>query len=466
MKMITYLLSILMFFLNISCINKGNHITSKQVDPVNSIRNNSQCVVTNVYEGEAGRDIFYDTPEKKGILLISDRNFQFTILDKTDNNQWIIVEKAPVIVDESSVETEHLLFNIPKSKEINISNVDSSLSPNVSRFEKKRGVEYVVTSTRIGENEVYLPLKSLLPLITLRFGTNDDQIGQGVFEKKVNDGDYLYAIPSIAVSDSKIYVVDAINFRVIVFDYDGNYLGKINYPRKSANHKWNVVKDICVEKGIVYLLSTSEKSIYVIDAENEDVIYIINGKDTENKKFGSVNRLALDPQGCLLIPDTWDNSLYTYCRSGNEFKMTSKKSYVSESQLINDVGGLSYSIKSDSSKVSIYSSSGKIIGNFTYSLTAGGSNILGVDSDRNIYIRTFESDIPEAQFSQASYIKVMSQTGALLNNFKVAPWSGGPITKDVAIDGKGNIFIASFNSPNAESSEEPPSELNIRKICK
>lgn len=465
MKKIEEFILFLMLFISVSCVNKSSNEKVKEVDTIAVDTNSSgKVVITDVYNGDVGRDIYYDTEQEKNILFIRDNNYQFTVLDKTENNEWIIVEKTPVIVDEGRVETEHLLFNIPSAKEINVADIDSSLSSYVISFKKENGVEYVITSTKYGEKEVLVPLKILLPIVSIKFGVEEDQIGKGMLERKVNDGDNMDAIPSFAVCNGQIYIIDAINFRLLVFDYSGKFIKRISYPNKSENGKWNVIKDICVDKGVVYLLSSSDKSIYVLDSETEDVIDKITGVDTDNKKFGSISEIRLDHKGNLVIPDTWDNSLYVYGRLSNSYKRVSTTPYIDKNQLIFDSNGKNYTTKSDSGNVVVCSSSGSAIGSFNYKLKVGGSTIIGTDKNNNIYIKTSESDEPGAQFPKASYIKVISQNGTLLNNIKVDPWAGGPITKDIIVDENGNIFITHFKE--GETPDSLPAEFYLMMAYK
>ena len=128
----------------------------------NSCGNKSKMVITSVYEGETGRDILYDTKETKGNLFISDNFYLFTIMDKTEDNTWIIVERAPAIVGEGRVETVLQLYNIPESRQIILEDIDPSYSVYGSRFEKKDGKDCLIIALGDGVNETTVLLSDLL----------------------------------------------------------------------------------------------------------------------------------------------------------------------------------------------------------------------------------------------------------------------------------------------------------------
>ena len=83
MKRLVVYIFLLLLFLSTSCVNK------------------SEVAITRVYEGDNGRAVYFDTKGKVGNLLISDNQFLHTILDKAEDNTWIIVEQAPFIVQMS-----------------------------------------------------------------------------------------------------------------------------------------------------------------------------------------------------------------------------------------------------------------------------------------------------------------------------------------------------------------------------
>ncbi len=481
-KSLIYLLSLLLLLTG-SCSNKGKNI------------------ITGVYEGDNGRAIYYDTDEKQGNLFISDNLFLYTILDKTENNAWILIEQAPAIVEEGRVETELQLYNIPESRQIILEDIDPSYSLSGSRFEKKDGEDCLLITLSDG-SEKNITLKDLLAktksavsesaetiseapgdieqgvpaesatkavfnaVVLLKLGTEEDQIGQGMVDKQLEGGRFIYAVPSFAAFNNQLFIVDAINFRVLVYDYSGNFVRKISYPEKSENGSVNVVMDICVDKGVLYLAANYSNVVYVVDSETEDIIEIITGSDTEKGKFKYLDILALDHEKNLLISDYEYNILYVYKKDVDGMHLLRGLPYTEKDQFVFDTEGKNYSAASDGQEVTVSDSQGNVIGSFMYKSPSGNSHIIDIDDNNVIYIQTMESESPGAQYDEGSYLKVMQQDGTILNDYPVPVWPGGPMTKYIVVDEQGNIFVAQYDftgSSDTESQDIPPTGLLISK---
>ena len=74
---------------------------------------------------------------------------------------------------------------------------------------------------------------------------------------------------------------------------------------------------------------------------------------------------------------------------------------------------------------------------------------------------TNEEEAPEAQYSTASFIKVIQQDGTMMDDIPVPWWPGGPMTKYVVVDGSGNVFVGTFDFEGSE--DEPPTSFTINK---
>ncbi len=466
----------------------------------NSCVNKSEVTITRVYEGDNGRAVYFDTKEKAGNLLISNSQFIYGILDKTENNAWIIVEQAPFSAGPGRVATELQLYNIPESKQIILEDIDPSYSLYGSTFEKKDGIDCLTITFSDGVTEISVPLTDLLEkaksvvteniemitetkegiqqgtaagsvsetglksVVLLKIGTAEDQIGQGMAEQQLEGGRFNYAVPSFAVFENQIFIVDAINFRVLVYDYSGNSVRIISYPEKSEDGSVNVIRDICVDKGVLYLSSFYAGAVYVIDSETEDVIEIITGSDTENKKFESIELLALDNEKNLLIPDTWDNSLNFYRKGEGGMKLLKAIPYTGKEQLAFDTGGNSYSTVTKGQEVTVTDSQGKALASFMHKSPAGSSCIIDIDDNNIFYIQTIESETPDVQFYTASCVKVIQQDGTVLNDYSVPAWPNGPMTKHIVVDAQGTIFVATYDFKGTELPDDPPTGILISRV--
>ena len=458
-------------------------------------KNQEKITITKVYEDENGRAIYYDTDKKEGNLFISDNFYIYTILDQSEDNAWILVEQAPAIVEEGRTETQELLYNIPEAKQIFLEDIDPSWSIYGSTFVNQEGKNCL--KIMAGSEEVIIPLNELLEkakatvhqyiepgsretpdqetgqeitagiekgqVVLLEFGTGENQLGQGLNEKQLEGGKFIYAVPSFAAFKNQLFIIDAINFRILVYDYSGNFMRSIQYPEKSEDGSVNVIRDICADEGVLYLSSVYSNEVYVEDSETEDIIDIITGSESNNRKFGSINAIALDNEKNLLIPDTYDNTLYFYKRSESGFKLLKSQPFTGNDQLAFNTDGKNYSAVTNGQKVTLSDSEGNVIGTYMYKSSSGYSHIIGVDENNVIYILTNEEETPGTQSTTDSFIKVIQQDGTVLEDIPVPGWPGGPMTKYIITDRAGNIFVGTFDFTGTVSEDDPPTGFLITK---
>jgi hypothetical protein len=462
---------------------------------VSSCGNKNKVVITDVYNGESGRAIYYDTDKEKGNLLISDNFYLYTILDKTEDNSWIIVEQAPAIPEEGRVETELQLFNVPEAKRIFLEDIDPSWSLYGSTFVKQDGKNCLMIALKEGPEELTVPLDELLEkakatiheyaakessdvteteeepevsaeiekgeVVLLEFGTGENQIAQGMAEKRLEGGKSIDAVPSFAAFKNQLFIIDAINFRILVYDYSGNFVRSISYPEKSEDGSANVVRDICVDEGVLYLSSVYANVVYVEDSDTEDIIEIIDGSDTEKGKFGYVDLITLDHEKNLIISDYEYNIFYVYKKDMNGIHLLKSAPYTKKDQFVFDTEGNNYSIVSEGQKATLSDSQGNVITSFMYKSPVGSSEIIDIDNNNNIYALTDEEEAPGAQYSTGSFLKVIQQDGTILHDIPVPSWPGGAMTKYIVVDEAGNIFVGTFDFKGPE--DEPPTGFVIMK---
>jgi hypothetical protein len=390
------------------------------------------------------------------------------------------------------VEGEYILLYLPETREVNVEVYDPALSNYGIRIEEKNGVECLVATQKSGNDDIYIPLGDLLkggsvnkpeelpavtqqepaderkamysglnPLLVLKVGTNENEIGQGMADKQLEGGRFIYAVPSFAVYHNNLYIVDAINFRVLIYDNSGVYIRKIGYPQTGADGKTISMRDISVDNDFIYLVSGYENSVYVVDAETEDIATIISETGNSNEKFGAVDLIAIDKSGDLLIADTGDNTLYTFKRDNFTFTLKKSEKYTGSGQLAANSTGNTYSVTFSGSSFTLTESTGRTAGIFTDSLNISGANVIATDLSGNIYVSIKEGD-PMAQFDNAASIRVVSPEGTLQYKLPVVPWPGGPMTRYIVVDNEGSVFEAFFTGSELEDS--PPTDFIIRKL--
>lgn len=74
--------------------------------------------IDSIYLNPDENTILLDTPEEKGLVMISDSTSVFQIMDNSIDNQWLAVSKMPAIAGEGRIGGENLLFNSHLFKEM------------------------------------------------------------------------------------------------------------------------------------------------------------------------------------------------------------------------------------------------------------------------------------------------------------------------------------------------------------
>ena len=258
-----------------------------------------------------------------------------------------------------------------------------------------------------------------------------------------------------------MFIIDAINFRILVYDYAGNFIRSISYPEKSEDGSVNVVRDICVDEGVLYLAAVYSNVVYVEDSETEDIIEIITGSDTEKGKFGYVDMIALDHEKNLIISDYEYNIYHVYKKDMNGIHLIKSQSYNNSDQYVFDTEGKYYSVISEGQEAKLSDSQGNVICSFSYKSPSGTSSIIDIDDNNIIYVLTNEEEAPGSQYSTGSFIKVIQQNGAIPEDIPAPSWPGGTMTRYIVVDETGNIFVGTFDFAGSE--EDPPTGFTINK---
>ena len=303
--------------------------------------------ITRVYESGDSHSILYDTERSQGNLLVTDPGSHYIILYQTSGNEWLIAEKSPARPGRGRVETTHHLFYIPERKHIDIETLHPALSSYGIWFEEENGNFFLVAFLKGSAETVSLPLYTLLkgelpeivvpdqhkspatddpsdPVAETQFGavkTNNDAVvlelmlgamehpdGEALVPFLTEDGLKMNRIISYTARNGKLYIVESIRFRVLVYDYEGNFLRTVNYPESlpGGGGKINVL-DIATDSEFLYLLSTGDNAVYVIDAETGDIAAII--EEVGGQIAGPYTLKVVAPAGkelYSLLTSFWD----------------------------------------------------------------------------------------------------------------------------------------------------------------
>ncbi len=405
--------------------------------------------VTDVYISDNGHSILYDTNNEEGFTLIEDENHLFTILEKTGNNSWVIAEKAPSEVGMGRVETEYLLFYTPEARRVDIESLNPSLTAQGMHFGRAFDEPQLIVFLKASFIPVPIPFESLLegnlpgitetvdeedPLATtgnekvileLMLGEEDHQFGQGVAYKQLSKEGRIYGIntmPSFSAYDSLLYIIDAINFRVLMYDMAGTPAGKISYPEEKEGIPV-VMQDIAVDAEFVYLFSS--QGLYVADRNGEGKAIYAGG---ENHELYLRGKKSLPGEGLYQV-SAYGN--HDYLNLGSYFAVK----------------------REDNSFLGIFDSGHQNC----------QAELLATDTAGNIYVTVDEVEHPGAQFPGKKTVRVISPEGKQIYSLEVRSWPGGPVNRSLIVTESGKIFDAFYDNETGFE-EEPPSKLTVKRV--
>jgi hypothetical protein len=432
-------------------------------------------------------------------VVVSDSELQFWLLSNTDDNHWAIISSAPSEVGEGRVETEQMLFYLPELRRIDFEALNPSLAVFDLAFENVDGEQTLIVVT-VGQDEnISIPLADLLRgelpeniagqipvddddpsqttvykageeviheegdeavVIELKLGAGDDEIGQGVVDQQIEGGRFIYAIPSFAAADNRLYIIDAINFRILVSDYNGTIIRKISYPESLPGRSKIVARDIALDKEYLYLLSAYENVVYVVDKETEDIVSIIEGTGASGKEFGDLRSVQTDHDGSIVLFDANDNTVYTFSRDKTDFSLVKTTPYKQPGQLVPAADETVYAAE-PADKGFRLTSGGALSVTVACDNRVGAASVLATDIAGNIYVKVTEED-PGAQFWGPVTIRVLSPGGELLRSATVGLWTNGPMERNLVVDKSGILFESTFDGV-PDDDDWPATKLIIKR---
>ena len=450
--------------------------------------------ITRVYESNDSQSILYDTETSRNNLLVTDTASLFIILDRTPENEWVIIERLPTRPGAGRVETTHQLFYIPERRNIDIETMHPSLSSYGIWFEEDNGSMQLVASLKGSTETVYLPLDLLLdgelpekflqeeqisagpeapfdPFAEPQFGAGKTENDTIVLELLLDTEEHHpeetlspQSIISYTARNNKIYIVKPDQFRVLVYDYQGNFLRAINYPGSLPDReKKIIVRDIAADGEFIYLLSVGDNAVYVVDAETEDVAAIITEGSPLSGRFTALAGITLGHKGYLRIHDTQQNGsgeIYTYRREGHNFTWITTQKYSHRGQMVPSPSGRIYgaSVTDDTYKVT--SDDGNFIFRNKTPVGIISSSVIATDSEDNIYVYCEEVG---GQIAGPFTLKVVTPAGREKYSLDTWFWDGGgPITERVVVTNNGEVFDAYYDGDAFRDLEEE--ELVVTKL--
>ena len=469
-------------------------------------QNEKETGIKRVYESGDSHSILYDTEKSRENILVTDTGSHYIILYQTSGNEWLIAEKSPVRPGKGRVETTHHLFYIPEKKQINIEKLHPALSSYGIWFEEKNGNNYLAAFLKGATETVCLPLAPLLKgelpeiiipdqeksadpddpfdsfdpfaepqygavktnneavVLELMLGAEEHQAGEALVPFVTEDGLEVNSIISYTAHNGKLYIVESIWFRVLVYDYEGSFLRAVNYPGTLPGREGKInVLDIAADNEFLYLLSTGDNAVYIIDAETGDLAAIIEKGGPGSGQFSSIAGLTVDHQGYLRIHDQHHDGsgeIHIYRREGNNFKWIITEQYHQHGQMVPSPSGSIYEASVIDDTYSITRDDGhKVFRNRTpFGLVS--ASVMATDSEGNIYVYCEEVG---GQIAGPYTLKMVDPAGKELYSLLTSFWDGrGPITRRVVVTKGGEVFDAYYDGDAFRDLEEE--ELKVTKL--
>jgi hypothetical protein len=465
--------------------------------------------ITRIYESDDSQSVLYDTETSRGNLLVTDINSIFFILEQTQENSWVIIEKSPARPDAGRVETTHHLFYIPERKIIDIETMHPALSSYGIWFEEHNGTMHLVATLKGSTEDVYLPLSQLLegelhlakllegdppenfgqeqqisddsdgsfdPDVELQFGSAKTDNNAVILELMLRDDKYAAGealSPQIIVSytayDGKIFIVESDQFRILVYDYEGNFLRAINYPPSLPDlERAIIVRDIAADGEFIYLLSTEDNTVYVVDAETEDIAAMIKEGSPRSGQFTALAGITVGHQGYLRIHDEQQNGsgdIYTYRREGHNFTWITTQKYSHQGQMVPSPSGSIYEASVIDDTYEVTSDDGSFMFRNKTPMGIISASVIATDSEDNIYVYCEEVG---GQIAGPFTLKVVTRAGREQYSLDTWFWDGGaPITERVVVTNGGEVFDAYYDGDafrNLEKDELVVTKLIIRRL--
>ncbi len=450
--------------------------------------------ITRVYESDDSHSILYDTETSLGTLLVTDTASLYTIMDQTPDNEWLITEKSPARPGAGRVEATHQLFYIPERRNINIETMHPALSSYGIWFEEDNGNMHLVASMKGSTENVYLPLAQLLegelpenfeqeeqipagsdstfdPAAEPQFGagkTENDTIVLELLldaeERRPEEALSPQSIISYTACNGKIYIVKPDQFRVLVYDYKGNFLSALNYPVSLPDREDKIiVRDIAADGEFIYLLSTGDSAVYVVDAETEDVAAVIEEGSPRSGQFTALAGITVGHQGYLRIHDAEQNGngeIYTYRREGHNFTWITTQKYSHQGQMVPSPSGRIYEASVIDDTYEVTSDDGNFMFRNKTPMGIISASVIATDSEDNIYVYCEEVG---GQIAGPFTLKVVTRTGREQYSLNTWFWDGGgPITERVVVTNNGEVFDAYYDGDAFRDLEEE--ELVVTKL--
>lgn len=491
MKNFTALLPLLCIFI-ILCGKENPGDENSEVDDKHTGKVYS---VVDVYTSDDNHTVFVDSKEKDKINLIHDKDSVFEILEKTRDSKWVIVQKAPAVPGKGRIETTYMLFFTPVARHIDIESLNPDLSAGGIHFAEVFNELHLIAYLKGRDVPVPLSFEDLLEggkleipaindqdkvpettgnekiILELELGKNLGQTGiTGETSRQIKDGNVprtIYAMPSFAVHRNLLYIIDALNFRVAVYDLKGDPVRQIGYPRNTENGKTVIMIDIAVDEDFIYLLTST--GLYVIDSETDDIVTVIDKNHIPGEGLQDFQNVEICNEGGINIFDYLNNQVYTFQKEKQGFSFNGAEQYIysSTQHLAEKMYTVSVISEKDNQKPGRYfvikKKDDSLSGIFDSGHGKCQARIFSVDRNGNIYVIVDEIEQPGSQFPEKRTIRVVSQAGKQLYSLEVKSWPGGPMNRNLIVTKTGEIFEAFYDLETGYEAE-PASKLTVKRL--
>jgi len=271
-------------------------------------------------------------------------------------------------------------------------------------------------------------------LFSIPFGSEPGQIG--VIHSK--DGIVPYgqfvSPPSFYVRRGKIYIMDTLNFRILIFFLTGKLIDSIDIKIVNHEKRPNYTTDIVVDlKGNIYFSDTTNCNIVKLDSNADFLMgFGKKGKISKKDRFVQIDRIFVDIHENIVAVDYFKNRKAFFDSKGR-FIMDLKP----EIHGVSDFKGRYYSIRVQNRKVvinryiNLFLFPDKYI-ELNFASPVLSFDIIGFDKYNNIYLKILTKKGYE--------ILKYSEQGKFVNKFTTSIVADICENRQFSVDEDGTVY--------------------------
>lgn len=154
-----------------------------------------------------------------------------------------------------------------------------------------------------------------IDVVFLKVGSGPAEVGAATPDQAVDD---FTGPTSFAVGpDGTLFLLDAPHFCVKLFSLTGTFVRSIPYPRATDAGKPILGIDLAVDaSGTLFVANATQGLIWKFDSQDGSLLKTFGSTDAAAERFELVQRIAVAPDGDLLVADGMTTNVYRLAGDG------------------------------------------------------------------------------------------------------------------------------------------------------